>query len=149
MGLRWRKRTKGSKSWWNFSASKSGGLGASFSFKMGNITANVGSGGRRRVTMNLGNGLVYTKSRVVKPKAKPIAPKAPVTKISSQIPAKPWPHPTPKVEQKVDNNKFADSLEKLDKTLDPIDMSKWPKRKQLTFVIVIAIICFIIQLAIS
>lgn len=147
MGLRWRKRTKGSKSWWNFSASKSGGLGTSFSFKMGDITANIGSGGRRRVTMNLGNGLVYTKSRVVRPKAKTIARKTPVAKRSSQIPLNPWLDPAPKVEQKFDNDKFVESLEKLDKALDPIDIDKWSGKQQFAFVVIVSIICLIVQLA--
>lgn len=75
MGFQWRKRTKGKKAWLNFSASKSRGVGASASIKFGNMTANVGSGGRRRVTVNFGNGLKYVKTRAVKPKVHEERPK--------------------------------------------------------------------------
>lgn len=126
MGLRWRKRTKGSKSWWNFSASKRRGLGASFSFKMGDITANFGSGGRRRVTMNLGHGLVWTKSRTVKPKTKPVV---------QRVEKKP-----------MTTDEFVAKLDEIDKKLEPLDMNKWTGKQQLVFIIFVSVVCFVIQI---
>lgn len=57
MGLQIRKRTKGSKSWFNFSKS-----GVSHSSKIGNVTTTVGTRGTR-MTVNLGNGVRYVKTR--------------------------------------------------------------------------------------
>lgn len=75
MGLQIRKRTKGKNSWFNFSASKKNGLGASMSVKLGkNVTYNT----RGRVTVNFGNGIRYVaykkkkrKETVVKPPKEP------------------------------------------------------------------------------
>lgn len=67
MGFQYRKRTKGKKSWFNFSGSSKNGLGCSLSVKLGKrITYNS----RGRVTVNFGNGFRYVgykkKKRVVK-----------------------------------------------------------------------------------
>lgn len=66
MGVQYRKRTKGKKNWFNFSASETNGVGVSHSTKIGNATINVGSKGRRRLTINLGNGLRYVKSKIIR-----------------------------------------------------------------------------------
>ena len=57
MGLQIRKRTKGSKSWFNFS-----GSGVSHSSKYGNSTVNVGARGIR-TTYNCGNGVRYVSTQ--------------------------------------------------------------------------------------
>lgn len=57
MGLQIRKRTKGSKSWFNFSKS-----GISHSSKYGNATVNVSRKGVR-TTYNFGNGVRYVSSK--------------------------------------------------------------------------------------
>lgn len=65
MGLFFRKRTKGKKGWFNFSASEGNGVSASGSFKVGkDVTVNTGSvGGKRKrkssITINLGNGIKW------------------------------------------------------------------------------------------
>lgn len=67
MGLRYRGRTKGSGAWVNLFAS-SKGTGASVSVKPSkNITANFGPG-RRRLTVNFGNGFRYVKETSTKKK---------------------------------------------------------------------------------
>lgn len=63
MGLQVRKRTKGSKGWWNGSYSKKG-AGVSGSVKVAsNVTYNTGDllNGKTgsRLTINLGNGIRY------------------------------------------------------------------------------------------
>lgn len=77
MGLSWRKRTKGKNLWVNLFASKNNGAGASLSLKIGNATANLGPNGRKRLTINFGNGIRYIKtstaSKKVKPSQKPQA----------------------------------------------------------------------------
>jgi len=124
MGLQWRKRTKDAKSWWNFSSSKRG-LGASFSFKMGDITANFGTGGRRRITMKLGNGFRYVKTATIKPKPKAITSSKPI----------------------VSTNELIDSLETLNRKLEPLDMDKWTGKQQLVFVLIVFIVCLVVQLS--
>lgn len=57
MALQIRKRTKGSKSWFNFSKS-----GVSHSSKVGNVTTTMGARGTR-MTVNIGNGVRYVKTR--------------------------------------------------------------------------------------
>lgn len=66
MGFRFRKRTGGKGAWVNWFGSGNG-LGASVSIKVGNSTMNVGNG-RRRVTVNLGNGISWVKQRSTKNK---------------------------------------------------------------------------------
>lgn len=66
MGFRFRKRTGGKNAWVNWFGSGNG-LGASVSMKIGNTTMNVGKG-RRRVTVNLGNGISWVKQRSTKKK---------------------------------------------------------------------------------
>lgn len=67
MGLRYRSRTKGSGAWVNLFAS-SRGAGGSVSVKPSkNITANFGPG-RRRLTVNFGNGFRYVKDVSTKKK---------------------------------------------------------------------------------
>ena len=78
MGFRWRKRSGGKKAWFNWSASTGNGFGGSVSIKpTKNTTINV-KNGRVRTTINLGNGLFYTKSRTLdayrKRKPKPKGP---------------------------------------------------------------------------
>lgn len=124
MGLQWRKRTKGASSWLNFSASKARGLGSSLSIKFGNITGNIGSGGRRRVTINFGNGFHYVKTRTVK-KTKP----------------------EPK--KQFNSAEFASRLEA---AADRLENSKgncenWTSKEWTVFVVVVTIVCFIIQIA--
>ena len=64
MGIQLKKRTKGSKGWWNGSLS-SKGFGVSGTVKLGkNVTLNTGdlSGNRKtksRLTINLGGGVKY------------------------------------------------------------------------------------------
>ena len=78
MAFQLRKRTKGKKSWLNFTASENRGFNASASVKLTDaITLNVGKD-RNRVTINFGNGLRWVKSHSTKPKAKP-KPKARAT----------------------------------------------------------------------
>jgi len=57
MGLQIRRRSKGSKSWFNYSKS-----GISHSSKMGNVTTNIGPRGVR-TTVNLGHGVRYVTQR--------------------------------------------------------------------------------------
>lgn len=57
MGLQIRKRTKGSKSWTNFSKS-----GVSHTSKHGNATVNI-SGKGIRTTYNYGNGVRYVSTQ--------------------------------------------------------------------------------------
>lgn len=120
MGFQWRKRTKGKTSWFNFSASKSRGFGSSMSVKFGQMTANFGSGGRRRVTLNLGNGLRYVKTRTVKPKEK-----------------KPF-----------DSAAFASNLESVADRFEKskANAENWTKGEWWAFIVVVTIICVIIQL---
>ena len=56
-----RKRTRGKSSWLNFSVSKSKGVNASYSQKLGNLTLNVSKRGGR-ATYNFGNGIRWTSS---------------------------------------------------------------------------------------
>lgn len=62
MGLQFHKRTRGKNAWLNFSLSERNGFNSSVSFKFGPFTSNFGPKGRRRVTVNLGNGLKYVKT---------------------------------------------------------------------------------------
>ena len=59
MGFSVRRRTKGKSSWFNFSASKTRGVHASYSQSFGNLTLNFSKRGRR-ATYNFGNGIRYT-----------------------------------------------------------------------------------------
>lgn len=125
MGFQWRKRTKGKTAWLNLSASKGRGFGSSISMKFGQMTANFGSGGRRRVTINFGNGLRCVKTRTVKPNAKP------------------------NVKTQFDSAAFASNLES---AADRFEKSKansenWTKGEWIAFIIVVTIICFVIQIA--
>lgn len=62
MGFSFRGRSKGSGSWFNYSASKRGAH-ASVSAKLSkNITANIGSRGEKRVTVNFGHGFRWVKN---------------------------------------------------------------------------------------
>lgn len=71
MGLSFRGKTKGKKSWLNYSFSRKRGFNSSISFKLGkNLTINLGKHGTR-TTMNFGNGFVYrgyNKNKKKKPK---------------------------------------------------------------------------------
>lgn len=70
MGFVLRRRTKGAKSWMNFSASKSNGFGLSQSQKIGdNLTLNFSKRGLT-ATYNLGNGIRYVKTRKLFSKTK-------------------------------------------------------------------------------
>lgn len=66
MGFSVRRRTKGKSSWFNFSASKSRGMHASYSQKLGNLTLNFSKRGRR-ATYNFGNGIRYTSYQKTQP----------------------------------------------------------------------------------
>lgn len=68
MGLRYYKRTKKNGSGWiNTSASRRG-VNASVSMQSSDkkVTVNIGKNGRRRVTVNLGNGVRYVKQHTPK-----------------------------------------------------------------------------------
>jgi len=85
MGFILRRRTKGAKSWTNFSGSKSRGLGMSQSQKLGdNLTLNFSKRGLT-ATYNLGNGIRYVKTRKLfsKTKEKTAVVKPKVTKSKS------------------------------------------------------------------
>lgn len=69
MGFRYRKRTKGKNSWFNYSFSKRG-FNASYSIKFGDTTINLGRNGTR-VTHNFGDGFIFTSSRKNKSKKQP------------------------------------------------------------------------------
>ena len=77
MGFSFRKRTRGKKSWLNFSGS-SRGLRSSISFKLGNATINLSKHGRRG-TINFGNGIRYTSYK--KNTAKPTNQSSRVTEV--------------------------------------------------------------------
>lgn len=60
MGFQVRKRTKGKTNWLNYSFSKRGAnASASMKTASGDTTLNVNANGKRRVTVNLGNGVKY------------------------------------------------------------------------------------------
>jgi len=80
MGFIVRKRTKGAKSWTNFHASRTGGIGISQSQKIGNnLTLNFGKKGLT-TTYNLGNGARYVKTIKLFAKKKEV--KTPIIKSS-------------------------------------------------------------------
>ena len=77
MPIRYRHRTKGKNSWFNWSASKTGGIGWSYSIKLGDkTTLNLGKHGKTKLTHNFGNGFTWSKTS---PTKKPRTPKTPKT----------------------------------------------------------------------
>lgn len=82
MGLQVRKRSKGSRSWFNGSYSKSRGVGTSGSVKVAdNVTYNTGNllkpDSKSRITVNLGEGfrwVFYGKSKKAKSKQNSSSP---------------------------------------------------------------------------
>lgn len=84
MGFQYRKRTKGSKSWLNFSKS-----GVSLSVKFGDMTVNFGRG-KIRSTYNFGDGFRYITSKSWFKKKKVVEPsnkewKTPEVPVVSEV----------------------------------------------------------------
>lgn len=164
------KRTRiktGPNSWINVTTRSNGTSSRSSSTSVAGRTTNISSRGVTRTTNN--NGWVSKSFTPAFPKPKKSSTKSrkknvdklwantfsfltkkkkSAPKKSSQIPPKPWPGPAPKVEKKFDSDKFVENLEKLDKSLEPLEIDKWTGKQQLAFIIIVSVICFVIQILI-
>lgn len=152
------RHTTSSNTWINTTVRANGTSSRSYSTKSGTQktgtrTTNISSRGVTRTVNN--NGWVikqyipaFSKPKKSSSKARKkntdklwkntfsfLTKKKSPAKRSSQIPPRRCPWPAPKVEQK------------LYKAVDAIDMDKWSGKKQFAFVVIVAIICLIIQLA--